>query len=223
MCIANVKYKKPTQNDQNRSSNLLSYLTYREGSDENARQESGKERWVNHGMGNSVAKIIKKCDAYRSDHVLLFSIVLNPNPNLVAMIPHDQREAFLHQLTANTLDDFFVARGIDTGVECSWVLHHRMTEDEDSPGRHNPHTHIVLPGTYYDADEGRRVPLYFSRNKHINHIDMLHDITQSNMELMLDRYVGRDWEDRYDLLHPEQELARSQNRSNSEIDLSIDL
>ena len=64
-------------------------------------------------------------------------------------------------------------------LNTAFVTHHRDTDGEEQPGQHNPHTHIVLPGTYYDADEGRRRPLYFSRNKHVNHIDMLHNITRA--------------------------------------------
>jgi hypothetical protein len=64
---------------------------------------------------------------------------------------------------------------------------------------------VVLPGTYYDADEGRRMPLYFSRNKHVNHIELLHAITEQNMELLLEHHVGREWERLYDELHPEIE------------------
>jgi hypothetical protein len=78
--------------------------------------------------------------------------------------------------------------------------HHRQTDGDEAPGQHNPHTHVVLPGTYYDADEGRRKPLYFSRNQEVNHIEMLHEVTQENMVALMDRFTGRDWEQRYDAL-----------------------
>ena len=134
--------------------------------------------------------------------MLIFSLVINPNPALIEMIPHDQREEFVRDLTEQTVDDFFAARGIDTGVEMSYVVHHRQTDDT---GHHNPHAHVVLPGTTYDADEGRRVPLYFSRNKHVNHIDLLHAITEQNMEVLLEHHLGLEWERLYDELHPEVE------------------
>lgn len=200
MCIANIKYKRPTQNEQKGMKNMLKYLTYRDGRDGYVQQVSGKERWVDHGLGSSVTGIANQCERYQSDHVLLFSLVVNPNPDLVAMIPHEKRERFLRQLTDNTVNDFFDERGIDTGVEYSWVMHHRMTDDGEAPGRHDPHTHIILPGTYYDADEGRRVPLFFSRNKSVNHIEMLHSVNQHHMEQLMDRFAGPDWEQRYDAL-----------------------
>ena len=200
MCVANVKYKKPTANESKRMNNLLKYLTYRESRDEKARQAGGRERWMDYGMGSSVAEIADRCEAYRSEHVLLFSLVINPNPDLIHMIPVEDREQFVRQLTHKTMNTFFDQRGIDTGLEWAAVLHHRNTDGKESSGQHNPHTHIVLPGTYYDADEGRRKPLYFSRNKQVNHIDMLHEITQDNMVELMDRYAIPDWEQKYDAL-----------------------
>lgn len=198
MCVSNVKYKKSTEHEGKRMKNLLKYLTYRESRDEKARQTGGTERWMNHGMGQSATEIAERCEAYQSEHVLLFSLVINPNTDLINMIPSDNREQFVKQLTERTMNNFFDARGIDTGVEWSAVLHHRQTDGEEAPGQHNPHTHIVLPGTYYDADEGRRRALYFSKNKSVNHIEMLHSTTQENMADLMDHYAGPDWEQRYD-------------------------
>lgn len=203
MCVANVQYKKPTQNETRRMKNLIKYLTYRDSRDDYVPQVAGKERWVDRGMGHTVAQIARHCEDYQSEHVLLFSLVINPNPDLIAMIPPDGREAFVRTLTERTIEDFFVARGIDTGVEFAYVVHHRQTTDEGAPGRHNPHAHVVLPGTYYDDEEGRRVPLYFSKNKRENHIELLHAITERNMAILMEHTVGREWERYYDAQHPE--------------------
>jgi hypothetical protein len=200
MCVTNVKYKQPTTNEAKRMNNLLKYLTYRDSRDDYVPQFSGVERWVDRGMGHTVKQIADRCDDYQSDHVLLFSLICNPNPDLIRMVPHDQREQFVRQLTERTVEGFFEARGIDTGVEYSYVTHHRDTDGNEAPGQHDPHTHIVLPGTYYDADEGRRKPLYFSQKREVNHIDMLHTITQDNMADLMERYVGLEWEQRYDAL-----------------------
>jgi len=107
------------------------------------------------------------------------------------------------------VDDFFEARGIDTGIEMSYVLHHRLTDDPQAPGLHDPHTHIVLPGTVYDEEHGQRVPLFFSRNRKVNHIDMLHDVTERTMAEQMERYVGPDWEQRYDELAVVREQERA--------------
>ena len=210
MCVSNVKYKRPTANESKRMGNLLKYLTYRESRSEKSRHGGGRERWMDRGMGNSTAEIADKCDAYQSEHVLMFSLVINPNVDLIRMVVPEQREQFVRQLTERTMNDFFEARGIDTGVEWSGVLHHRQTDGDEAPGQHNPHMHVILPGTYYDADEGRRNPLYFSRSREVNHIEMLHEVTQNNMVALMDRYVGLDWEQRYDALaavREQQELV----------------
>jgi hypothetical protein len=112
-------------------------------------------------------------------------------------------------LTANMVNGFFDERGIDTGVEMSYVLHHRLTDDPQAPGLHDPHTHIVLPGTVYDEEHGQRVPLFFSRNRKVNHIEMLHDVTEQTMVAQMERYVGPDWEQRYDELAAVREQERT--------------
>jgi len=200
MCVANLRYKRPSAGDSGSAKGLLGYLTYRESRDEAARFVAGQERWVDHGMGHSVAQILRRCEDLRSDHVLMFNLVVNPNPDLVAMIPPAQRERFVRQLTERVVDGFFEARGLDTGCEYAYVVHHRQTDDPQSPGQHNPHTHVVLPGTVYDEEHGGRVPLYFSRNQKVNHIEMLHNVTEQTMAQQMERYVGRDWEQRYNAL-----------------------
>jgi hypothetical protein len=208
MCISNLTYKKPTRNEQKRMKNLLKYLTYRDSRDKYVPQVTGMERWVNRGMGKFASEVADRCDAYQSEHVLLFSLVANPNPDLIQMVSPEDREQFVRRLTENVVEDFFEARGIDTGVEFSYVYHSRFTDDKEAPGRHDPHTHIVLPGTYYHADEGRRVPLYFSRNKSVNHVEMLHTITEDHMAQLMDRYVGINWEQRYDALDQQRQQQK---------------
>lgn len=198
MCVANVKYKKPTPDDTKRAKNLLKYLTYRDSRDGYVKQRTGMERWVDRGMGGSVRDIAQHCDDLRSDHVLTFSLVINPNPDLTALVPFDLRERFVHELTEKVVEGFFDERGLDTGIEFSYVIHHRNSTDPQSPGLHDPHTHVVLPGTVFDEEHGQRVPLFFSQNRKVNHIEMLHRVTEREMEVIMDRYVGRDWEHRYD-------------------------
>jgi hypothetical protein len=208
MCIANLQYKKPSNDGAKQSKNLLRYLTYRESRDEAARHVAGRERWVDHGMGGSVAGIAQHCDDLKSEHVLIFSLVMNPSPDLIAMVAPEDREQFVRELTEWVVDDFFEARGIDTGVEMSYVLHHRLTDDPQAPGLHDPHTHIVLPGTVYDEEHGQRVPLFFSRNRKVNHIEILHDVTERTMAEQMERYVGPDWEQRHDELAAVREQER---------------
>lgn len=206
VCVANVQYKKP--GGERQMKNLIRYLTFRESRSEKAYFVPGVDRWDDHGMGRTIKDIAAHCEAYQSQHVLLFSLVVNPNPDLIAMMPAEQREQFVRELTERTVEGFFDARGIDNGVEWSAVMHHRLTDDRQSPGMHNPHMHVMLPGTHYDPDEGIRKPLYFSKNRQVNHIEMLHDICQQHSVELLDRYAGPDWEQRYDAL----EAVRTQQR-----------
>lgn len=200
LCVANVQYKKPSADGAKQSKNLLRYLTYRESRDEASRYATGKDRWHDHGMGGSVADIAAHCDDLKSEHVLAFSLVVNPNPDLIAMVAPEDREALVWKLTEGVIDDFFDRRGLDTGVEWSGVLHNRLTDDLEATGLHNPHVHIVLPGTVFSEEHGCRVPLFFSRNRKVDHIEMLHRATEDQMGTLMDRYVGPEWEERYDKL-----------------------
>jgi hypothetical protein len=200
LCVANVQYKKSSADGAKQSRNLLRYLTYRESRDEAARYIAGKERWHDHGMGGSVADIAARCDDLKSEHVLAFSLVVNPNPDLMAMVDPEDREDFVWELTEGVIDVFFDRRGLDTGVEWAGVLHHRLTDDLESPGLHNPHVHVVLPGTVYSEEHGGRMPLFFSCNRKVDHIEMLHRTTEDHMVALLDHYVGPEWEARYDQL-----------------------
>lgn len=200
MCVSNLRYKQPSTDEGKRMKQLLGYLTYRDSRDKGVKLVAGQERWVDHGMGGSVGEIAQRCDDLRSQHVLTFSLVVNPNPQLIAMIPHEQREQFVRELTERTVDGFFEARGLDTGCEYSYVLHHRESDDLQAPGLHNPHTHVVLPGTVWSEEHGERINLYFSQSRKVDHIEMLHDVTERHMADMLDRSVGLDWEQRYDAL-----------------------
>lgn len=215
ICVSNVRYKRPTADESKRMKQLLGYLTYRDSRDQGVKRVAGQERWVDHGMGGSVGEIARRCDDLRSQHVLTFSLVINPNPQLVAMIPHDQREQFVRELTERTIDGFFEARGLDAGCEYSYVCHHRDIDDPQAPGMHNPHAHVVLPGTAWSEEVGERVALYFSQNRKVDHIAMLHEVTEQNMADMLNRYIGLDWEQRHDALEALREQQKQITQAES--------
>jgi hypothetical protein len=125
------------------------------------------------------------------------------------MVPFEQHERFLRELTENVVEGFFDERGLDTGVEYSYVLHHRNSTDPQSPELHDPHTHVVLPGTVFDEEHGQRVPLFFSQNRKVDHIEMLHRVTEHETEVLLEHYVGLDWEQRYDALDATRTAQRT--------------
>jgi hypothetical protein len=123
-------------------------------------------------------------------------------------IPPDRQQTFVHELTDRVLARFFEERGIEGGVEYSWVLHQRASESLQSPGLADPHTHVVLPGTYYDEGKGQRMNLYFSQNRKERHIDLLHRTAEAVMVEQMERYVGRDWEQRFDAIEMERQRER---------------
>ena len=209
MVVANVQYRKPTLEGSKQTKGLLRYYTYRDGRSGQVVQKPGLDRWVDHGLGQTMTDIAASCERLKGEHVLAFTMVINPNPELVQMVPVAARAQFVRDLTETALASFFEARGIETGVELSYVFHHRDSANPQSPGLHNPHTHVLLPGTYYDEGKGERVPLYFSRNRKVDHIELLHRSAEASMEHLLELYVGRDWEQRMD----EVEAVRAQERA----------
>jgi hypothetical protein len=112
MVVANVQYKKPTLDDAKRQKGLLRYLTYRDGRTGHIRQQGGVERWHDLGLGHALQEVAQRCEAYKGDHVLAWTLVLNVNPELMHMVPLDQREQFVCALTEQTLTQFFEARSI---------------------------------------------------------------------------------------------------------------
>ncbi len=80
MVVANVKYKKPTQEDSKRQKGLLRYLTYRDGRDGHIRQAGGIERWHDLGLGRTLQEVAKRCEACKGEHVLAWTLVFNPTP-----------------------------------------------------------------------------------------------------------------------------------------------
>ncbi len=215
--VANVRYQSSRGKGASKLKGLLRYFQYRDDRDGHIPQEQGLERWVDHGLGSNFQTVAANCDALKSDHVQAFTFVINPNPDLIRLVPGERHETFVKELTEATIDAFFDARHID-GIEYSYVYHRRETTDADAPGRDNPHTHVVLPGTFHSFADGTRLPLYMNRNKRENHIEILHQIAQKNIVLLLDREVSLDWEQRFDawLLARESEYRSNLNISSIE-------
>jgi hypothetical protein len=195
--VANVHYQSSKGRGASKLKGLLRYFQYRDDRDHHIPQEQGLERWVDHGLGKNFQTVAANCEAFKSDHVQAFTFVINPNPDLIRFVPEKRREAFVKELTEATIQAIFDARNIE-GMSYSYAFHRRETTDKNEPGRDNPHTHVVLPGTYDSWQDGIRLPLYMNRNKKENHIELLHEIAQQEIDLLLQREIGLDWEQRYD-------------------------
>lgn len=179
LVIANVKYQSPKSKGAGKLKGILRYLQYRNDRGGHIPQEFGMERWIDHGLGGNFQTIAAHCETWKSDHVQAFTLVINPNPDLIAFISEEQREQFTRELTENTMTTFFEERDLD--IEWSYVLHRRETKDAFMAGRDNAHTHIILPGTYDSWADGGRLPFYMNRNKKENHIELLHTIAEDQM------------------------------------------
>jgi hypothetical protein len=197
--ITNVRYQTPKGKGASKLKRLLRYIQYRDDRDGHIPQHRGFERWIDKGLGQNFGEIAARCEEWKSAHVQAFTWVINPNPDLIALVPEVQHVQFVRELTENTLEQFFEARGIDE-IEYSYCIHQRETTDEERPGRDNPHAHIVLPGTYMSWVDGARVPLYMNQNRRENHIEMLHEVAQEQPDSLMIEYVGREWEQQVDRL-----------------------
>jgi hypothetical protein len=71
-------------------------------------------------------------------------------------------------------------------------------------------------------DQGQRENLFFSRNKRENHIELLHRMSESEMANLMDRYVGPEWEQRFDALEAVREQQRAVVEAEPPHGMSID-
>ncbi len=198
--VANVKYQSPKGKGAAQLKGLLRYVQYRDDRDGHIPQHQGLERWIDRGLGGNFQTIAANCEEYKSEHVQAFTWVINPNPDLMAFVPENKRQQFVRELTEATLEQFFEVREMEV-PEYAYAIHRRETGDH----RDNPHAHVILPGTYHSWADGSRLPLYMNRYKKENHIEMLHEAAQQQMDVLMQHYVGLDWEQHYDVLMAERQ------------------
>ncbi|MCB9451492.1 MAG: hypothetical protein H6672_08630 [Anaerolineaceae bacterium] len=169
----------------------LKYLQFRDNRDQHLRQDDDAERWVDHGMGQHYRAIFEQCDRLQSKHVLAWTWVISPAPDLMALVPEDERRDLVLDLTERIVEDYYTARGFDV-PEYSYVLHDRLTEPDDgSEPLQQLHTHVVLPGTA-PLPGVDRAPVY--NNKERGHDALFRDIASRHFGAALDRIVGPEWQ-----------------------------
>lgn len=173
-------------------SSTLKYLQYRDKVQNQLAQNRDYERWQDCGMGLHWRDILKHSDALQSQHVLAWTWVVSPAPDLMALVPEDQRRELVCDLTERVVEDYYLERGFAI-PEYSYILHDRQTDDE---GKQQLHTHVVLPGTAPSVAE--RLPVY--NNKERGHDVLFRDIATRHFEAALDDIVGLEWRN-----HREQE------------------
>ena len=168
----------------------LKYLQYRENRNDPALASDNPERWVDHGLGQHYRSIFESCDQLQSKHVLAWTWVISPAPDLMALFPETERRGLVLDLTERIVEEYYTSRGFEV-PEYSYVLHDRLTEPEDgSQPLQQLHTHIVLPGTAPLAGSDREA-VY--NNKEKGHDALFREIASRHFGDALDRLVGPEW------------------------------
>ena len=181
----------------------LKYLQYRDNRNQHIQQGEETERWVDHGLGQHYRAIFENCDKLQSKHVLAWTWVISPAPDLMALVPEDQRLDLVLDLTERIVEEYYTSRGFEV-PEYSYVLHDRLTKPEDgSEPLQQLHTHVVLPGTA-PLDGVDRAAVY--NNKERGHDVLFREIASRHFSEALDRIVGPDWQ----LLREELEIEPEQ-------------
>ena len=168
----------------------LKYLQYRDNRTEHLAQMQDDERWRDLGMGAHYREIFENCDHLQSKHVLAWTWVVSPAPDLMALVPEENRPQLVCDLTERIVEDYYTERGFEL-PEYSYVLHDRLTdtkEDSDEPMQHL-HTHVLLPGTVSSIAE--RLPVY--NNKERGHDALFRQVASRHFSEMLDDVIGPEW------------------------------
>src|SRR5579863_1466855 len=110
--VANVRYQSSKGKGARKLKSLLRYVQYRPNRDDHLSQRDQPERWVDRGLGDNFQTIAANCDTMKSEHVQAFTVVINPNPDLVALVPNERRLALIQELTEATIETFLAERGV---------------------------------------------------------------------------------------------------------------
>jgi hypothetical protein len=103
----------------------LKYLQYRDNRTEHLAQVQEDERWRDLGMGTHYREIFENCDHMQSKHVLAWTWVVSPAPDLMALVPEKKRAQLVCDLTERVVEDYYTERGFDL-PEYSYVLVRRV-------------------------------------------------------------------------------------------------
>lgn len=171
-------------------SSTLKYLQYRDKAQNQLAQNQNYERWQDRGMGVHWREILKNSDALQSKHVLAWTWVISPAPDLMALVPEEERRDLVCALTEHIVEDYYTARGFDV-PEYSFILHDRETDAEDGgEPMQQLHTHVVLPGTA-PLPGVDRAPVY--NNTERGDDALFREIATHHFSEALNRIVGPEW------------------------------
>lgn len=197
--VVDFAYKSPTRKGYGSGrtglSSTLKYLQYRDKIQNQLAQNHDYERWQNRGMGLHWRDILSNSEQLKSQHVLAWTWIVSPSPELMALVPEVDRRDLLCDLTEKIVEDYYAERDFDL-PEYSYILHDRPTDDE---GLQQLHTHVVLPGTVSSISERQAV----YNNKERGHDALFRDVASYHFETMLDEMIGPEWRLKRDELDQE--------------------
>lgn len=186
--VPDLKYKSPKQQGRGSGSkglrNGLKYFQYREDHNTKASPSKLRDRWQDRGLGAHYREIDANCQRLKSQHVLAWTWVISPAPDLMALVPEDQRRTLVMDVTERIVEAYYDARGFQI-PRYSYVLHDRQTKE----GEQQLHTHVILPGLAPTV--GGWEPMYI--NKRQGHDELFNDIAREEFEQALDRTIGPEW------------------------------
>ena len=167
-----------------RQRDVLTLLSYREDHNTKASPDKLRDRWQDRGLGAHYREIDANCNRLKSQHVLAWTWVISPAPDLMMLVPEDQRRTLVMDVTERIVEAYYDARGFQIPLY-SYVLHDRQTKE----GEQQLHTHVILPGLAPTV--GGWEPMYI--NKRQGHDELFNDIAREEFEQALDRTIGPEW------------------------------
>lgn len=192
--VTDFAYKSPKRKGRGTGHqglrSTLKYFQYRDDHNKHVPQNAVQERWVDHGLGQHYRAIFEHCDQLQSKHVLAWTWVISPSPDLMALVPEQERRDLVIDLTEHVVEQYYTARGFEI-PEYAFVLHDRMTQpDDEGEPLQQLHTHVVLPGTapLIGTD---RTAMY--NNKEKGHDALFREIGTCCFTEALDETIGPDW------------------------------
>lgn len=190
--VVDFAYKGPQRNGRGTGHQglkaTLKYLQFRDRRNNHLAQSRDYERWQDRGMGVSYGEIFKNCDTLKSKHVLAWTWVISPAPDLMELVPQSQRRELLNELTERVVEDYYTERGFEV-PEYSYLMHSAKTKPKDGePPQDHLHTHVILSGTAPSTAD--RLPVYNNTTK--GHDRLFREIASQHFANMLDER-GIDW------------------------------
>ena len=109
--IPNWKYQKPTKGGYRGLKKLLKYVSHRESPDH--RPVEIDERWTDCGLGKSWREVYENAGRLAGPYVLAHHMVIAPAPDLMALVPEDQRHDLVREVTERTIEAWHEARELN--------------------------------------------------------------------------------------------------------------